>query len=147
MATGDVTLFNATSEIIGDGTVDLDNDTFNLGLIDDTTPPTAADATPTWSDYSGNEVSGTGYTAGGQALANVSWVLSGDTTTFDADDVTWSQDAAGFDDAHWGIVYDDTAASKNAVAFVELGGPLSLISGDVTVQWGATGIFTSQVNV
>jgi len=147
MATGDVTLFNATSEIIGDGTIDLDADSFKLGLVDNTVPPTATDTTPTWSDYSGNEVSGTGYTAGGATLASVTWVLSGDTTTFDAADVTWTQNGAGPTNIYWGIIYDDTAASKNALAFVEMGGPVSLQAGDVVVQWGASGIFTSQVNV
>jgi len=147
MAAGDITLFNQFGEDEGAGVHDFDNDTFKVCVLDNTTPPTAADAAPAYSAYSSNEVSGTNYTAGGATLANVVWSRTGDTTKFDADDAGWTQNAAGPTDMYWGVVYNDSDASKRGVCFVELGGPLSLQDGDVTIQWGAGGIATKQVNV
>lgn len=147
MAAGDITLFNQFGEDAGNGVHDFDTDAFKVGVIDNTTPPTATDTTPTWSDYSGNEVSGGGYTAGGVALANADWTRTGDTSKFDADDAGWTQNGTGPTDMYWGILYNDTDGSDRAVGFIELGGPLSLQDGDVTIQWGAGGIVTNQVNV
>lgn len=147
MATGDVTIFEEFTEMLGQEVFDFDNDTLKLGLIDNTTPPTAADATPRWGDYSGNEVgTGGGYTANGETLTTVSWSEADGTATLDADNVSLTQDASGFTDAYWGIIYDDNATNDEAIGFVELGGPVSEQAGPVAINWNASGILTVTVS-
>lgn len=147
MATGDVTIFEEFAENIGGSDHNFSSDTLKLGLIDNTAAPTAADATPAWSDYSANEVSTAGgYTANGETLANVSWSEASGVATLDADNVSLSQNGSGFTDAYWGIIYNDTHASDAAIGFVELGGPVSEQAGPVAINWNASGILTVTVS-
>ena len=63
--------------------------------------------------------------------------------TFDSTvNPTWAQDASNDVDAYWGIIYNFTDAGKDAIAFVDLGGPVDMTAGDLTVTWNASGIFT-----
>jgi hypothetical protein len=143
MATGDVTLFEEFSEQLGTEQHNFSTDTLKLGLIDNMAPPTAADATPTWSDYSANEVgTGGGYPAGGITLASVTWSEAAGVATLDAANIALSQNASGFTDAYWGILYNDTNGTDMAIAFVELGGPVSEVAGPVNINWNAGGIVT-----
>lgn len=147
MAQGDLTVFEEFSLDIGSGVHDFTSDTLKLALIDNTSAPTAADATPTWSDYSANEVSGTNYTAGGASLSGVTYTeAAGVATLDDTGNVAWSQHASGFTDAYWAVLYNDDAASDQAICFVDLGGPVSLQDGDVTATWNASGILTVTVS-
>ena len=154
MAVGDLTLFEEWLVDDGEGDVhDYEVDVFKMALITNGVTPTAADATPMWSvgsgvDYDGNEV-GTGgavYVAGGLTLANPSYVEAAGVATFDADDpAVITQDAAGFNNAYWAIIYNDTATNINAIAFIELGGPVSQVAGPVTITLNASGIFTKTI--
>jgi hypothetical protein len=123
MAQGDVVVFDATFGRIGEGEYDLPADTFKIGIVDDTITPTAADTTPTWGDYSTNEVSGTNYPTGGVTLTSVTYTGSSGTWTFDSGNVNLAQSGTGFADGYWGILYDDTHASDEALLFIDLGGP------------------------
>lgn len=147
MAQGDLTVFEEFSLELGKGTFDFTSDTIKVGLIDNTSAPTAADATPVWGDYSGNEVSGTGYTAGGATLSGVTYTeASGVATLDDTGNVTWSQNGAGPTDIYYAVVYDDDAASDEAICFIDMGGPVSLQDGDVSITWNASGIVTVTVS-
>jgi len=142
MATGDLTVFDEAKLALLNGTHDSDTNTMKVALIDNTAAPTAGDTTPAWGDYSANEVSGTNYTAGGETMT-VSLTEAAGTVTFDfTTNPTWTQHASGFTDAYWAIIYDDTATSDEAIAFVEMGGPVSLVSGDVSITWNDSGVFT-----
>ena len=146
MARGDWTTFEEFSKDLANGVHNLGSDTFKVGLIDDTTPPTAGDATPRWADYSGNEVSGTGYTADGYTLTGTSTSEAAGVTTFDdTGNVTWSQNGAGFTDAYYAILYNASASADQAVGFLDMGGPVSLQDGDITITWNASGILTISV--
>ena len=153
MATGDFTLFEEFVDQLGMEIHDFDNDTFKLALIDDTVTPTAADATPAWGassgvDYDANEVTNAGgYTTGGETVA-VTWSEADGTATLndDSGDISLSQDGSGFTDAYWGIFYNDSAANKNAIGFIELGGPVSEQAGPVAINWNASGIFTIAIS-
>ena len=68
-------VYNQFKEYSMDGTIDVDNDTFKLGLLDDTYTPAATHAT--WGEISGDEISATNYTTGGTTLGSVTWTLSG----------------------------------------------------------------------
>ena len=154
MATGDLTLFEEWLVDDGEGDVhDYEVDVFKIALIDNVITPTAADATPAWGatsgvDYDANEVSTAGavYVAGGLTLANPTHTEAAGVATFDADDpAVITQDAAGFTDAYWGIIYNDTTTNKNAIAFIELGGPVSQVAGPITITLNASGIWTKTI--
>ena len=147
MATGDFTLFEEFADQIGEEGHKFDTDTLKLGIVDDTITPTAADATPTWSDYSANEVSTAGgYTANGVTLSSVTWTESGGVATLDAADVSLSKNESGFTDAYWAILYNDTNAADMAIGFLEMGGPVSEAAGPVAINWNANGILTVTVS-
>jgi len=154
MAVGDLTLFEEWLVDDGEGDVhDYEVDVFKIALIDNVITPTAADATPAWGatsgvDYDANEVSTAGavYVAGGLTLANPTHTEAAGVATFDADDpAVITQDAAGFTDAYWGIIYNDTTTNKNAIAFIELGGPVSQVAGPITITLNASGIWTKTI--
>ena len=143
MARGDLTMFEEFSLDIGKKVHDLSSDTIKLGIIDNTVAPTASVLTPSWADYSANEVSTAGnYTANGETLASVTYTEAGGVSTLDATNVTIAQDASGFTDAYWAIVYNDTATSDEAIAFIELDGPVSEVTGNVNINFNASGITT-----
>ena len=147
MARGDLTVFEEFALDIGKGVHDFTSDTLKLALIEDTSAPPAADATPAWGDYSANEVSGTGYTAGGEELTGVTFTeADGVATLDDTGNVTWSQNGAGPTDIYYAVLYNDDAASDQAICFIDMGGPVSLVDGDVTVTWNASGILTVTVS-
>lgn len=141
MAAGDITLFNQFPTDSGLKVHDLGNDTLRVGLITAAQTPTGNDATPTWGDYSGNQVAtGTSYTDKGPALTSVTFNRATAVTTLDAANVTVSQDASGFTNARWGIIYNDTATNDEAIGFIDLGGNVSIQGGDLDIQFAATGI-------
>ena len=146
MAQGDVTLFNKAVEWIGEAVINLETDTFKLGLVTSSITPAATTAAPCWgaggsTNLTTYEVTpGGNYTTGGAAVANPAYSESSGTVTFDADDVTIAQHASNPTTARWGILYSDTAANKNALAFVDLGGTTDLSAGAFTLTWSASGI-------
>jgi len=124
--------------------LDSGGDTLKCMLVDDTRAPVEATDEFIGNTINANEVSGTGYTAGGATLANQSIALSGGTVTFDADDITWSQNAAGFTDARYAIIYKDTgtATTSRVICYADLGGNKGNVDGDLTLQMDASGIWT-----
>jgi hypothetical protein len=144
MAAGTLTVFNEAKQNIANGTLNLSSATdFYCMLI--TTLPTAADLTPDSSDYT--EVSGAGYTAGGVQL-NVTWNESAGTVTFDSSvDPAWTQNASGPTNIVAALIYSSTAAAEDALCFIDMtadGGttPISLVDGDISITFAATGLFT-----
>ena len=84
-----------------------------------------------------NEVSGTGYTAGGNTLTNVDPTTSGTTALTDFADTTWSSSSIT---ARGELIYNysTTAGSANrAVAILDFGADKTSTSGDFTVQFPA----------
>jgi len=144
MATGDVTVFNVAKEWLADGTFDLDTNSFKLAILDNTTAPTAATATPTLSDFTEVVDAGT-YTLGGEALT-MTWSESAGTATLDSTvNPSWTQDGSNSTTAYWGLVYQTglhNGTTDAGLCFVELGGPVDMTAGDLTVTWSASGIFT-----
>jgi hypothetical protein len=152
MARGDITVFDAAEYNAWIGAHDLSSNTLKLGIVDDTITPTAADTTPTWGDYSTNEVTNAGnYVTGGITLTTVTFTLIAGVPTLKADDILIELDALGFTDGYWGILYDDDATSDEAILFVQLWddtlGPASEQANDVSVEWdgGVVAEFPSNV--
>ena len=84
-----------------------------------------------------NEVSGTGYTAGGNTLTNVDPTTSGTTALTDFADTTWSSASIT---ARGALIYNSstTAGSANrAVCALDFGADKTSTSGDFTIQFPA----------
>ena len=143
MARGDVTIFQVAMAKMLDGDW-ASTDHFYLAICDNTATPTEATATPTLSDFTEVGTSGT-YVSGGTDLGALSDLVSqtSGTMTFDSTtNPTWAQNASNDADAYWGIIYNYTDAAHDALAFVDLGGPVDMSAGPLTVTWNASGIFT-----
>lgn len=92
-----------------------------------------------------NEVTGTGYTAGGATLASKTEAIAAQVKTLDAADVTWPTSTIT---ARYAIIYDDgpaTDATKPLIAFVDFGADMSSAGGNFTITWDAAGIVTITV--
>lgn len=143
MARGDLTVFDEAKAYMIDGGWEAADD-IKCAILDNTVAPTAADTTPALADYTEVGAAGT-YTAGGTSLGTLGTLVTeaGGTMTFDsATNPTWAQDASNDTDAFWGLIYNDTDAGDLAIAFVDLGGPVDMTAGDLTITWNASGIFT-----
>lgn len=145
MAVGDIKWFAQTLVDLGLKVHNLNTDTLKLGLVTSATTPTVNMSDPRWGTGGGTNLTtnqvltGTSYATGGPALAGKSWALQSNIPTLRASQVTITQDASGFTNARWGIIYNDTAAGKQAVAFVDLGSDRSIVAGSLTLDWsGAT---------
>ena len=151
MAQGTLTLFEEFADQIGEKEHDFGVDTMKVALI--TTIPVATQATPTLATYT--EVTGTNYTAGGEAIEDPGGGGVGTYTevdgvaTFDAANITWSQNAAGPATIKAALLYNSTHASDMAWGFIDMTAdgstPISLIDGDITITWHGSGIFTVTV--
>jgi hypothetical protein len=106
-------------------------DTFKLALYDNTASFTAATTAYTTS----NEISGTGYTAGGGTLTNVTPTTSSTTALTDFADLTFS--TATITDARGALIYNTTAGSgsgtTNTVVVLDFGASKSSSAGDFTI--------------
>ena len=82
-----------------------------------------------------NEVSGSGYSAGGVTLANKVVTTTGTTAYFDADDPTWT--SASFT-ARGALIYNSTNGDK-AIAVLDFGGDFTVSSGTFKIVFPAAG--------
>lgn len=119
--------------------VNTGSDTFKCAMITNSSTPDF-DSHDHWSDLSANEVSGTGYTAGGVALTSVTLTGASGTITFDAADVSWT--TSTISSARAAVVYDDTLTSDPLVCLVDFGGDYSSANGTFSITWNASGIWT-----
>ena len=147
MARGDWTTFEEFADQIAKEKHDFANDTFKLAIISNGVTPAAGDATPQWGagsgvDYDGNEVTNAGgYTLGGETVP-VTWSESNGVGTLNdnSGDIALPQNGSGFTNGYYGILYNDSAANKDAIGFIDLGGPVSEQDGPVNINWHATAI-------
>ena len=119
-------------ELLG-GIHDLDTDVIKLALIKATPTGSYGAGTTNYSDVTGSadEASGTGYTAGGQALDSATITLSGSTAFVDFADeviVTATVSADGC------IIYNSSKANR-AIAVIDFGGTKTSTNGDFTIQF------------
>ena len=138
-----ISLYNHAAKLFAEGS-NAAADTYKLKLYSAATF-TASDTT--LAGITGTEATtATGYTAGGQALANVAvTTVTTNDAKFDADDVTWTA-SGGSIDAAYGVIYNDTDADDPPIAFIDFDGTKSAGDGtDFKVVWNASGIFTFTV--
>lgn len=137
MAEGDAIVLNNLKEQLLRGTVDFANDVLKVALY------SVALASPDGADvaYSAtNEISGSGYTAGGVTLGSKT-ITQDDTNNravFDAADAAWTALAANtIVEAR---LYDDTTATKWVFVLWEIA--TNSNGGNYTLTFNAVGVLT-----
>lgn len=128
-------------EYIGDGSIDLDDDTFIFAMLNATHTYSAAN--DALADVSANEISGNGYS---RDTVAPTWVESSGTVTFDTADPTFSA-SGGPIAATDGVLFDDTPTTPVAdplIVDIDFDGEQSAGDGtDFIVAVNASGWFTS----
>ena len=104
--------------------------TFKLAMYTNSASFTAATTAYTTS----NEVSGTGYSAGGGTLTRVDPTSSGTTGFTDFADLTFRSSTIT---ARGALIYNDSASGDPSVVVLDFGSDKSSSSGDFTVQFPA----------
>ena len=121
--------------------IDWDSDSIKVMLVGSGYTPNQ-DTHDYLDDVVANEVTGTGYTAGGQALAGKTITYDGtnNVVVLDANDVTWATSTIT---ARYAVIYDDTPATnatKPLIGYVDFVSDQSSNAGNFVITWDATGI-------
>lgn len=139
MAAGKFTVLNVALAKIVDGTIRLGVDDLRIALCEATEALSAS-----WTGTSGDglysdltaEVSGAGYTAGGEELTGVSISGSGASITIEADPTVWTGATFTF---KYGVVYLGGSGADDVLGFfdAETTDPSgrTLAGSDLTISW------------
>lgn len=114
-------------------------DTFKIALF--TSSATLGASTTAYATT--NEVSGTGYTAGGNTLSKVNPTTSSTTAYTDFADTTWSSATIT---ANGALIYNSTE-SDAAVVVLAFGGDKTSTNGDFTIQFPTAGASTAIIRI
>lgn len=145
MAQGDNTPFDEIS--IGRGE-NYGTDSFSMILI--TSLPSATQTTPDRSDFTECTAGGS-YSTGGIALTTT-YTLASRVLTFDfTNSPEWAAAAGSPTNIVAGLIVNNTVASNDAVAFVDLTTdagitPISMVSGKVKIDANPQGVFALTLN-
>lgn len=148
MATGNLKWFAQGLHDLGNKIHDLDGDDWRMGIVTGVTPAVNT-AAPHWggtgtTNYATSQVAtaGTSYT-GPIVLTAESWALNATGAAMDFADISLAQDASGFTNGAYGIVYNNTDANKRAIGYVEISSTnaASLVAGTVSITMNASGTF------
>ena len=117
--------------------IDWANDTIKVALADENfifNPDNQY-----FSDVISYEITGTGYTQGGEELTNKTVTVTNTKATFDADDVVWSNSTVT---ARYGIIYKDTGNDSTSplVAIVDKGSVFTTVNTSFSVRFSTQGI-------
>jgi hypothetical protein len=126
------------SEVLG-GIHDLDTDVIKIALY--TSSATLGASTTAYSTT--NEISGTGYTAGGNTLTSPAISLDGTTAVVDFADSTWSTATIT---ARGALIYN-SSKSNRAIAVLDFGEDKTSTSGNFTVQFPAATASTAVIRL
>lgn len=134
-------IYNAAKAALLDGGLDLLNDMLKVALVGAAYTPDP-DAHEVFDDISA-EVSGAGYTAGGQALSGKVILRDdiNDRAAFDAADLTW---AAATLTARGAVLYADSGdpGTSPLVAHIDFEYDYAASGENYVVEWHADGILT-----
>lgn len=116
---------NSFKQELLQGLHDLDGDSLKLALIADGSVGTLDATVTNYSDLGTDEVSGTGYTAGGEAVANVTVTTDSGKAIVDFDDIEWT--GASFT-ARGCLLYNATQGNA-AIAVYDFGADTTITNG------------------
>ena len=133
-------VYNNGKKYLLDGSIDLNTDTIKVMLT--TSSYTPNEDTHDFRDDVTNEVSSSGYTAGGATIGSPT--VTTDTTdnegVFDGADVSWTGVTLT---ARYAVIYKARGGASSAdelLAVIDFGTDKSASAGTFTIQWDAEGI-------
>ena len=133
--------YNSGKVKLWNGSIDLDTDTIKVALVTSSYTPNYD--THDFFDDITNEVSGTGYTAGGATLTSttVTQDNTNDRAVFDAADVSWS--TSTITNARYAIMYKSTgtASASPLICLIDLLANQSTVGDTFKIEWDPAGIF------
>lgn len=138
-------VYGRAAELLLEGSHDLDGATYNVMLTTSSYVPDV-DTHDFRSDVT-NEVTGTGYSAGGQALGSVTvtYDSANNRAVFDAADTAWASSTIT---ARYAVIYRARGGASSAdelLCYVDFGADVSSTGGAFTIAWHANGIVTAAV--
>lgn len=130
-----------TQEALAKAAANLSTDSLKVMLL---SAYTFSNTHATMADVlaAGTEATGTGYTAGGQALTSVTLSTSGNVTTLDCADPSWPTSTIT---AAFAVFYDaagGTDSTNIPICYWDLGGSQSSTDGAFTLTINASGLVT-----
>lgn len=143
--TGSLFGVNAQKMIDGSGSIVYSSATMKVALTTSTYTPDM-DTHDFFNDVT-NEVTGTGYTAGGATLASKTstYDTATDQIRLDAADTSWTTSTIT---ARRAVLWNDTAGASSTdpvVGWVDFGADVSTTAGTFQITWDATGIVVYDV--
>jgi len=132
-------LANVFKEDLMDTTANLEANTLKVALFDNTA--TLSSATTAYA--TANEVSGSGYTAGGEAMTGMAVTLDGSTAIFDADNVSWANATIT---AQAAVIYNNSF-SNAAIAVLDFGGNKTSTNGTFEIQFPNANASTALIRI
>lgn len=122
--------------------IDLDSDTIKVMLCTSTYAPNQD--THRYKSSVTNEVSGTGYTAGGNTLTSPSLTYTAGTNTlaFDAADTSWASSTIT---ARYAVIYDSTPATdatRPLICYIDFEADVTSSNAAFTITFDSAGIVT-----
>lgn len=133
------TFYNSYKKDVLAGNIDWENDTIKVALCTSSYTPDI-DAHSFFDDIT-NEVSGTGYTAGGATLTTSAPTQDNTDNegVADATDISWASSTIA---ARYAIVYKSTGtpATSPLIQYIDLGQDYTSSNGTLEIQWNSEGI-------
>jgi hypothetical protein len=152
MAWSNSKIFVSTIEDMLENTtaIDLNTDTFNVALFNDTITPsqTVASASTAFGAgvwASGEVFDGAEWPTGGQALDSVTFAPTSNVLAFDAANEVSTGTSATLASVFGCLIYNisvNTPVDSQGICYLYFGGTNSVTDGTFTVQFNASGIFT-----
>lgn len=130
-------IYNSAKVELMTGVIDLDTDDIKIMLVTSAYTPLASHTKR--SDVT-NEVSGTGYTAGGQSLSTKSVSLTGTEAIFNSDPIVWSSSSIT---ARGAVLYKSrggASSSDELIAYFDFVEDVTSISSNFTITPNGLGI-------
>lgn len=126
--------FNSFVQNLGRKVFNLNSDTLKV-VLSNTAPTAATDSTLSNITQISN---GNGYTTGGTTVANTAYSQTSGTGKLVGDDVVFTA-SGSMGPFRYVVLYDDTAASDELIAYWDYGSSITLASGETfTVDFDAT---------
>ena len=120
-------------------TANLEANSLKVALYDNTA--TLSSATTAYAVA--NEVTGTNYTAGGEAMTGMAVTLDGSTAIFDADNVSWANATVT---AQAALIYNGSF-SNAAIAVLDFGGNKTSTNGTFEIQFPNANASTALIRI
>lgn len=146
MAQGTLLTFEEFGLALGDKEHDLSADSFYCTLH--SVIPTISASAPSYGDWTECSTGGS-YTQGADAsnAVSVTWTEAAGVSTFDiTTNISWSAAASSPTDIRAAVVWNGTSTGDQAICFVDMTAdgstPISMVAGDITITWNASGCFT-----